>query len=161
MQADRVHLHKMLRARHTTYQFDHRKAMSTRAVAQSLSNTLYSRRFFPLYTFNLVCGLDAEGRGVVFTYDAVGSHEAVAYSCQGSGRELVQTVLDSQLKAASPLLLPSQPWRADLPLAKTVDLVKDAFAAAGERDIYTGDLVDILIITNQGIQEDSLMLKRD
>ena len=42
----------------------------------------------------------------MYTYDAIGSYERVGYSCQGSGKELIQPVLDNQLKAASPLVLP-------------------------------------------------------
>lgn len=62
MQADRQALHKMLHTRHVTYQFNHRKPMSVNAVAQLLSTTLYYKRFFPYYTFNLCAGLDEEGR---------------------------------------------------------------------------------------------------
>jgi hypothetical protein len=47
----------------------------------------------------------------VYTYDAIGSYERVGYGCQGSGKELVQPVLDNQLKAASPLVLPPQVGR--------------------------------------------------
>jgi 20S proteasome subunit beta 6 len=111
--------------------------MSVNAVAQLLSTTLYYKRFFPYYTFNLCAGLDEEGRGAIYTYDAIGSFERVGYGCQGSGKELIQPVLDNQLKAASPLVLPSRQWLSSLPLEKAVDLVKDAFVSAGERDIYT------------------------
>jgi 20S proteasome subunit beta 6 len=46
-------------------------------------------------------------------------------------------------------------------MEKALDLVKDAFVSAGERDIYTGDRVEIMIITKEGIQKDELMLKLD
>ena len=46
------------------YQFAHRRAMSVAAMAQLLGNTLYYKRFFPYYTFNLCAGLDAEGAPV-------------------------------------------------------------------------------------------------
>ena len=61
MQADQETLHKVLHSRHVTYQFNHRKPMACPAMAQLLSNTLYYKRFFPYYTFNLCAGLDDEG----------------------------------------------------------------------------------------------------
>lgn len=54
----------------------------------------------------VVCRLFCAGRGAVYTYDAIGSYERTGYSCQGSGKDLMQPVLDNQLKAASPLLVP-------------------------------------------------------
>ena len=34
----------------------------------------------------------------MFTYDAIGSYERTGFSCQGSGKDLMQPVLDNQLK---------------------------------------------------------------
>ncbi|KAK3025018.1 hypothetical protein RJ639_044627 [Escallonia herrerae] len=105
-QADVRALQKVLAARHLIYQHQHNKQMSCPAMAQLLLNTLYYKRFFPYYAFNVLGGLDTEG--CVFTYDAVGSYERVGYSSQGSGATLITPFLDNQLKSPSPLLLPAK-----------------------------------------------------
>ena len=103
----------------------------------------------------------APGKGCVYTYDAIGSYERTGYSCQGSGQALIMPVLDNQLKAVSPLLYPPQSSATPLTEAEALDLVKDCFASAGERDIYTGDAVDICIINAAGIRHETLQLKLD
>lgn len=70
------------------------------------------------------------GKGAVFTYDAIGSYERTGYSCQGSGQALIMPVLDNQLKAVSPLVLPAVSSATPLSEAEAVDLVKDCFATA-------------------------------
>ncbi|WIA18407.1 hypothetical protein OEZ86_001990 [Tetradesmus obliquus] len=160
-QVDMKALQKLLQSRNVMFQHNHGKPMSCKGAAQLLSNTLYYKRFFPYYTFNLCAGLDEEGKGAVYTYDAIGSYERTGYSCQGSGKDLMQPVLDNQLKAASPLLVPARNSTTTLPLEQAIDLVKDAFVSAGERDIYTGDYVEVLIITKDGIRREELQLKLD
>ncbi|CAI5971516.1 unnamed protein product [Closterium sp. NIES-65] len=119
------------------YQQQHNEEMGCEAMAQLLANTLYYKRFFPYYTFNALAGLDVNGVGCVYGYDAVGSHERLGYVVHGTGQQLVVPVLDSQLKAANPLVLPPQPLATKLSQEEAVDLIKDTFASAAERDIYT------------------------
>ena len=54
-------LHKTLQSRNVMFQHNHAKPMSCTGAAQLLSNTLYHKRFFPYFTFNLLAGLDEEG----------------------------------------------------------------------------------------------------
>ena len=49
----------------------------------------------------------------------------------------------------------------DLSLEETVNLVKDAFYSAGERDIRTGDAVEICIITKDGVRVETYPLNID
>eukprot|EP00455_Lapot_gusevi_P040191 TRINITY_DN4537_c0_g1_i1.p1 TRINITY_DN4537_c0_g1~~TRINITY_DN4537_c0_g1_i1.p1 ORF type:complete len:230 (+),score=34.41 TRINITY_DN4537_c0_g1_i1:55-744(+) len=156
MQADRFTLHKMLKARMQTYEFMHGQPMSTTAVAQLISTILYYRRFFPYYTFNVVAGIDEKGEGRVYGYDAIGSFECLPFCVTGSGTQLITPILDNQVTFKTH---PSN--KRDLSLDETLHLIKDAFTSAGERDIYTGDAVDLFIITKDGIREERFFLKKD
>lgn len=158
MLADQLTLHKTLKARMVMYQQQHRKEMSTTSIAQMLSNTLYYKRFFPYYTFNIIAGLDAEGRGAVYGYDAVGSFQRVPVVCQGTGHELIQPVVDNQIDRKHQK--DKMRWD-EIPETDAVTLVKDCFTSAAERDIYTGDYVDIAIITADGIRWEKHELKHD
>jgi len=156
MQADAVTLHKLLFARIVQYESRHHHVISTPAIAQLLSNTLYYKRFFPYYTFNVLGGLNEEGRGVVYGYDAIGSFESIPYGATGSASALITSILDNQLQFKT-----SQKMKKTLNLAETIDLVKDVYTAAGERDIYTGDTVNIAIITKEGVKIENFQLKKD
>jgi 20S proteasome subunit beta 6 len=131
-------LHKVLSTKVDMYRHDHDADMSTTAVAQMLGNTLYYRRFFPYYSFNIVGGLDASGAGAVFTYDAVGSFERVGVAAQGAGQKLIIPLLDDIVGGKNRV-----DTIAPLTVAAAVEVAKEAFVTAGERDIYTGDAVEI------------------
>lgn len=68
MQTDIATLHKMLRIRLVQYKAQHKKDMSLTAVSQMLSNILYYRRFQPYYTFNVLGGIDENGKSFIFLY---------------------------------------------------------------------------------------------
>ena len=44
---------------------------------------------------------------------------------------------------------------------KAVQLVKDVFISAAERDVYTGDALQICLITKEGVKEEMVTLRRD
>ncbi|KAF8646473.1 hypothetical protein HU200_065831 [Digitaria exilis] len=115
-------------------------------------------------------GLDSEGKGCAFTYDAVGSYERTGYSAQGTGASdkfmrskglyiwcnvpfLLNTIFNTTLyfqDAVTPL---SE--------SEAVDLVKDVFASAAERDIYTGDRLEIVVINSSGTHREYFELRKD
>jgi len=97
MQAEAKTLRKVLDHKIAMYKHKHQKDMSTSAVAQMLSTTLYHKRFFPYYTFNVLGGVDDQGLGAVYGYDAVGSFERMPYGVTGSASALMTSVLDNQL----------------------------------------------------------------
>ncbi len=74
--------------------------MSSPAIAQLLSVTLYYRRFFPYYAFCMVGGVDEEGKGAVYGYDAVGSYKRDEYGCMGSGQNFIMPILDNLVRFA-------------------------------------------------------------
>jgi 20S proteasome subunit beta 6 len=91
-----------------------------------------------------------------FRYDAIGSFERIPYGVQGTGSALATSILDNQVEFKTH---PSN--FKELSLKETVELVKDVFTSIGERDIYTGDFVDLYIITKDGTTHEKFDLKLD
>jgi 20S proteasome subunit beta 6 len=156
MNADAVALRKNLDYKVKMFKYEHKRDMTTNSASQMISNTLYYKRFFPFYAFNLVCGLDANGDGAVYGYDCIGSFEKIQYGCVGTSMSLITSLLDNQVGF---LTQPSN--KKDLSIEEAIDVVKDAMTCAGERDIYTGDSMDVWIITKAGTQKTSYPLKYD
>ncbi|EMD44406.1 proteasome beta subunit, putative [Entamoeba histolytica KU27] len=151
MRADIKELTDQIKAHIKNYKYENGKEMSTESVAQVLSNTLYSHRFFPYYSFSLLAGINSKGKAVTYNYDAVGSFEERKYSCSGSGEELAYPLLDSLLKDRT----------EPLGEQEAINIARDVMTSACERDIHTGDNVEIVILNSNGIRKEVHFMASD
>mmetsp|Transcript_328 Transcript_328/g.315 ORF Transcript_328/g.315 Transcript_328/m.315 type:complete len:246 (+) Transcript_328:41-778(+) len=149
-------LRRNLSAQAFEYENNNNRVMSVSAAAQLLSVTLYYRRFFPYYAFNLLAGLDENGKGAVYGYDAVGSYQRDKYGAMGTGQTFIIPLLDN-LVGHKNRCDPETP----LTLDEAISIVKEVFVTATERDIYTGDSVEIKVIKKEGISTEIFQLKKD
>jgi 20S proteasome subunit beta 6 len=162
MQADRLQLQQVLEHRITWYEHTNGKPPKTAALAQLLSSVLYGRRGFPYYTFNILAGLDADGNGVCYSYDAVGCTEPLNYGTTGSASSFVEPLMDclirkpNQRGAGGTVQAP-----ADMTVDEALAMMKNAFTSAAERDVHTGDSARFYILTPAGCREEMLPLRQD
>ena len=110
----------------------------------------------------------------MYSFDPVGSYERETYRAGGSSSSMLQPLLDNQVWkiftqdhvrgfCCIQIGYKNQQGAKKEPLSKekAVSLVQDVFMAAAERDIYTGDGLQINIITASGTEERVMPLRRD
>jgi len=130
------------------YRHAHEKAMPLSAIARMISTILYSKRFFPYYVYNILGGLDEDGKGAVYSFDPVGSYEREVCRAAGSAQSLLQPFLDSQIMLKNQQSTPGHPLPTPgtLPLPRILNFVMDSFTSATERHIEVGDGLEIFVV---------------
>lgn len=108
------------------------------SIAKMMSNMMYERRFFPLLTQVIVGGV--VGKPSIFTLDPLGSVLPDDYAAVGTGAEMALGVLDHQFKP-------------NLTEKEATELAIKSVKAATMRDSFSGDGIDVLVITKQGTKE--------
>ncbi|XP_041368051.1 proteasome subunit beta type-1-B-like [Gigantopelta aegis] len=154
---DVLTLTKILQARLKIYGHEHNRKMTISAIAAMLSTMLYYRRFFPYYVYNILAGVDQDGKGCVYSFDPVGSYEREAYRAGGTASAMLQPLLDNQIGFKNMQGVKKVPHGQE----KTVSLVKDVFISAAERDIYTGDSIIISVVNKDGVKTETFQLRKD
>ena len=124
------------------FQLDAKRPIPVRSAAKLMSNLLFSRRLVPLITQTIVGGMDEEGASL-YVLDILGSVIPDKYAAVGTGAEIAVGVLE-------------EGYKENMAIKEAKELAARAVRSAVSRDVMSGDGVDFLMITNEGIQEDSI-----
>lgn len=120
------------------YQLRYARLMTAHAVANLLSNLLFSYRLTPLVTEFIVGGFD--DKPSLYRVDLFGSITAEKYISSGSGSPIALGVLESE-------------YRNDMDLDSAVRLVVKSLMASLSRDAATGNWIDLVVISEKGLTE--------
>jgi len=124
------------------FRMDARRPIPVKSAAKVMSNLLFNRRLVPLITQTIVGGMDEEGASI-YVLDILGSVIPDKYAAVGSGAEIAVGVLE-------------EGYKENMSVKEAKDLVVRAVKSAVSRDIMSGDGIDFLLITGEGIQEESI-----
>ena len=136
---------KIMRAQANLYLLDARERISTQSMGKLVSNYLYSRKMFPLYTNLVIAGMDKDGPKL-FTLDAIGSLMPDDYGTAGTGMLLSIGILEAE-------------YKKEMSVVEGEKLVEKAMRAAMKRDAMSGNGIDILTITKDGAKEKHIEIK--
>ncbi len=134
-------LAKEMEAQANLYSMDVGRKISVRSSAKLMANVLFNRRYAPLITQTIVGGLDEEGPSI-YVLDVLGSLLPDKYAVVGSGTEIAIGVIE-------------EGYKETLTAEQAKDLVTRAIKSAISRDSMSGDGIDFLIITKEGVAEES------
>jgi proteasome beta subunit len=120
-----------------------RRNVPPNSIAKMMSVIMFERRFFPLLTQVIVGGIDNKPQ--IYTLDPLGSVLPDDYAAVGSGAEMALGVMDGE-------------YRANMTEQGARELAVKAIKSSIQRDSASGDGIDILSVTQNRQQEESLTL---
>ncbi|EPR79916.1 20s proteasome subunit beta type-1 [Spraguea lophii 42_110] len=135
--------------------------MKISSAAHLLFNILYTRRFFPYYVFCSLGGYEkTSDEFLLYSFDCIGSYSLNKCRVDGSAASMIQPLLDSLInkrnwnKEVDPSLL-------DIDKNKAIEIVRSSFNAAAERDVKTGDYLEIIVVERSGMERMVYDLRKD
>ncbi|MDK6029089.1 archaeal proteasome endopeptidase complex subunit beta [Ignisphaera sp. 4213-co] len=137
-------LHRILNAEIMYRELVTSLKVSVRAAAKLLSAILYSYKLMPFISEIIFGGYDEEGYHL-YVLDPVGSVIEDDYAAVGTGAPIAIGIIEAE-------------YRKDLSLENAADLAIRAIKAAISRDAVSGDGIDIITISKDGINEKSVLL---
>lgn len=144
LMSDMQALTREIAAYASLYELDNNRPIGVKAMGKLVSNMLFQRRMYPLLMETLVGGVDEEGASL-YSMDPVGSLIPDPFITAGTGAPIAMGVIEAEFKE-------------DMSMEDGAKLTLKAIKAAVARDIASGDGVDMLLITNDGVEERSISL---
>ena len=135
-------LAKEMEAQANLFSMDTGRKITVRSASKLMANVLFNRRYAPLITQTIVGGLDEEGPSL-YVLDVLGSLIPDKYAVVGSGTEIAIGVIE-------------EGYKETMTAEEAKELVTRAIKSAISRDSMSGDGIDFLIITKEGIAEESI-----
>ena len=120
-----------------------RRDMATNSVAKLMSVIMFERRYFPLLTQVIVGGVQTTPE--IYTLDPLGSLLPDNYAAVGTGAEMALGLIDAE-------------YKKNMSEETSKKLAIKAIKSSIQRDSASGDGIDVLTITKNGIEEESLSL---
>lgn len=145
LMGDIGYLIKVLKFEAKQYELQHNREIRTRGLAKLLSVILYSYKLFPMFTEVVVGGYDEEGPSL-YVLDPVGSLIEERYVAVGSGSQLALGYIEPK-------------YREDIDLDEAEKIAVEAIKTVIERDVLSGDGVDLLLFAREGYTTKELLFK--
>ncbi len=138
--ADAQMLASQLRIMARQYRLENGAKVTVKYLASYLGLLLNSSKYFPYQVQLLLGGYDDAPR--LYSISWFGDYFEENYTITGSGSPVAVGVLE-------------EGYREDLSIEDAVNLAVEAVRAAIKRDVFTGEAVDVAIITREGIRWES------
>lgn len=145
LMGDIGYLVKLLKAEAKFYELEFNKEIKTRSLGKVLSVILYSYKWFPMFTEVVIGGYDEEGP-IIYILDPVGSLIEEKYAAVGSGMQLALGYLEPR-------------YREDMSIDEAEKIAVEAIKTVFERDVLSGDGVDLLVFTKEGYKVKEYLYK--
>ena len=128
---------RLMHAEARLYEMNNGKKMSTESVATLLSNILQGNKMFPYLVQILIGGFDKEAR--IFSLDPIGGLTEEKVTATGSGSPIAYGILERD-------------FIEDKGIKDNIPIALNAMRSAIERDIATGNGIDLVTITGKGFK---------
>jgi len=123
------------------YQYERERQATVKNAAKLVANLLSSRRMFPYLAETIIAGL-SDGKPELYVLDPIGSVLPDKFAVVGTGAQIAIGVLELD-------------YNEELSVDEGEPLLLRAVKSAIARDISSGDGVDLMVITEQGISEET------